>query len=1664
SLEFSDNETVGDVKYHIEYLNESQVWGDIPDAALAGNSVGFDASPVSLLNVDPTVYSTIRIRADLTSVGGSPIVNDWTIKWGDKVDTPTLYIPFDNQKVATRTPYFEFMATDPQSDDLVYEIQWSTTANFAASTTRNSASSTNPGFQNLTIPADTSPFTSGSRIRFTIQGADQLASSTTYFWRVRAVDPGGAGVYSFWSAVHSLTVDTTVTVSTWFQTVNDQFLTDILTSMRTYANGSTTIATTTDEVMLAYGEGTVQTPRYRIHDGITLGSEQSAFSVGAAINWVVLKASALGNQYILGTLSTDHDVNYQVYDSGAWGNLMELSTNAPSLQRRSFDVAFETLSGRAIAVSCDSNPDPDYRIWDGTAWATSGTVNLGFTSNCEWVRLASSPKTNEIIGVFRNTGSQYQMQVWNATTSTWGNSATQGSMTEIAHEGMAVEYEESANQAMVVTSNGNNSNFTWRTWNGTAWSGTTNTTIGDDFEWGNLRRNVGNDQMVLCYVDQDNDVGVVRWSGAAWVAYVEQTTIGTGREGRPTDCIFETKTGRASYIVDAYSQTGGTFYRFWNTAAWSGQTALAAEPTTFTDQLVRSYASGTIMGLFFDHTGTDYEYSEWGGSGWSKTQTIETNSSVTATPYGEPFYMAARYPATFGNIVSTPIDFDDGVSPAWSSVSWDVTKPGASTFTVQVEYQDQGTGLWALIPDSDIPGNAAGFSTSPISITSLNSVTYNVIRLKGSATCVAGSCPFLNDWTVKWAAGVRISGIARQHNLTSNVTSGTVAVAVNGVLQTGKTGVIDASGNWFIDNVTIFSGGLLTVFIDGAADSSEAVAVARYTGPGDSGGVRLAERWLSIGSASTTGQTVSLQDIGRYDNSVSGDEDIFFDVDDGGDYFNCVTGVCLDSSIDAYSNIFNPSTTTAKTINTWDMRTDEYFYAGANTLKVNGNWKNIGGFTSNASTIIFNGTSSTRTIDSTSAATSTFYNVTFGESSNVATWNFSSAFVATGTVAMNYGTTSPGIYAMTLRGDLTIGASGTFLKGTATTTFSGATAKTWTDSTASKQDLGNILIDGTVKTLTLGSSVKASAVKIGADDTLNAGGANTMTVLGFWENTGTFTAQTGTVTFATTTASMSINQGTSDFYNLIFNGTGGSWRWLNTNATTTNNLTISAGTVTLPGGTLSVGGSFDNSGGTFVHNSGAIRFTSTVAGKNIRLGGSDASTVIFAGSGGTWSFLDTNATATQDVTILAGTPTFPSGTFAMGRDFINQGGVFVANGGTLKMTSTLAGRSITLLNSSLASLLIANSGTFTITDTNATATADVTLSAGTTVFPAGTFTIGGSLSNGAVFTAGNQVTFNASLGTKTVNPGNSSFANVRLAPSSTATINVANNATTSDAFTIASGSFSQGSGTTLHVGGTFTNQTGGASTTWTGSTLYLNSGTTHDINTKTIGSDAYGTLKIGAGTKIKMWGSSATAYEVNATAYLYSQNHGGVNGELDIFGAYARTSGTEYWSAQTDFDGRRRLTIVQAGHIRSPCPVRRLMRITINCAISMRPASISRHRRPLPLLISAMCLCRPREGVDLRWHHRPSIKMRECKFLEYRSRQQRLSVPITLPSLARQRLPHIFDLRNITGILPAKITTMTPEAIQGTFAGTIVISSFQFLEQFTLMPVSLRWGHRRVMT
>src|SRR5262249_14841571 len=144
---------------------------------------------------------------------------------------------------------------------------------------------------------------------------------------------------------------------------------------------------------------------------------------------------------------------------------------------------------------------------------------LAVSTNCEWVKLASNPTSNEIIAVFRDqtTGAtDYQALVWNG--SSWGNSTTMGGQSTANNEGIAVEYEESGGQAVVAVSNTTNSNFIWRSWNGSAWSGTATLALSSRFNSGRLVRDDGSDNMVLCYVDNASNIGIARWNGSAWNA------------------------------------------------------------------------------------------------------------------------------------------------------------------------------------------------------------------------------------------------------------------------------------------------------------------------------------------------------------------------------------------------------------------------------------------------------------------------------------------------------------------------------------------------------------------------------------------------------------------------------------------------------------------------------------------------------------------------------------------------------------------------------------------------------------------------------------------------------------------------------------------------------------------------------------------------------------------------------------------------------------------------------------------------------------------------------------------------------------------------------------------------------------------------------------------
>lgn len=1268
-LSFTDLETSSDIKYSIEYLVSGSTWELVPEAVLPGNAAGFDASPVSLITLDTETYNTIRLRADLDDNGATPRLQDWTISWGYRVEMPTLSNPFDNAKVATTTPSFAFTTIDPEGQDLEYEFSFSETPDFTASTTYRSNTA---GFSNVTTPADTHPFNSGDVVRYTLQAADALTSSSTYWWRVRARDPGGSNTFSDWSLSQSLTVDESIVTSVWYQTTGEQFDTSTLTDME----GNSTldqaeITTTLREAMVAYGEGSVQSPRYRLWDGTVWGDEQSAESVGAQIEWIVVRPSPTRNEYAMGTLGTDADVNVQIYngDDDSWGDRTELVTAVADTNLRAYDLAYESDSGDLISVACYGT-DATYSIWNGSSWTATSTIDLGNTNNCLWVKLASDPTSDEIMLVVRHSNAgaiDYEAQVWNG--SAWGNPTRFGNMSENAHEGIAVEYEESGNQAVVAVSNDANPSFIYKAWTG-SWGATTTQALDDDFEWGVISRDDGTDDMALCYIDQDAALGIVRWDGTTFEPFQEFETLGNARQGRPVTCQFETVGARDGTIMIPYSDNGaagagdGGKYQTTEvgTTTFSGELDIGNVEDSYNVTSVRT-ADGLILAVFFDDTADDYVFTYWDGSSWDTESVLHTSPSVTGTPFNESLGLASRiYPAfTSGTMQSDVVDFDDGTGPRWESVRFSDTTPGSSSIVYQVYYVT-ATGTIARIPDSALAGNSTGFTISPIDISGLNRVTYNELVLKADLTCAAGLCPTVQDWSIEWAEGIDVSGIAYQYDGTTPMTSGTVAVAVDGVLQPGKTGTIAGDGTWTIDNVTAFEGDTVTVFIDGAVDADEAVGISSYDGIGDMSGYTLSARHLTIGSdvgsATTTNTAISLYD---YTN----DEDLFFDVNGSNALTLCADAGCTDARLKILDNgIYQPGN---GSITVHDFQNEGVFLPSGNTLRVSGSWIDNGSTTIATSTVVFTATSGSESI-TTASSTLHFYGLTFGEGSGSATWSISDPLNVDGVFTTNYGTLARATTSITVAGNLAFGSSGQW-SGMGTTTFDGTGSATWSDATALGVNIGRGVIDGTSKTVTLSSDVKAQSIMIGADDVLNAGGTRDIEVLTSWTNLNTFVPSTGSVTFTGSTT-QTIANNTSTFYNLSFNGPGSLWSFTTSNVTINNNLSIASGTLTMPTGTTTIKGSFTNTGGVFGHNNGTVHFNATASGKTIALQGTEFLNafynVVFSGSGGGWTFTDTRATTTHDFRITQGTVTLPSGQLTVGGAFTTTGsGTFNHNNGEL---------------------------------------------------------------------------------------------------------------------------------------------------------------------------------------------------------------------------------------------------------------------------------------------------------------------------------------------------------------------------------------------------------------
>ncbi len=344
-----------------------------------------------------------------------------------------------------------------------------------------------------------------------------------------------------------------------------------------------------------------------------------------------------------------------------------------------------------------------------------------------------------------------------------------------------------------------------------------------------------------------------------------------------------------------------------------------------------------------------------------------------------------------------------------------------------------------------------------------------------------------------------------------------------------------------------------------------------------------------------------------------------------------------------------------------------------------------------------------------------------------------------------------------------------------------------------------------------------------------AGGNNTLTISGnFTNNGGTFTPSTGTITF-TGASAQAINgtAATQTFNTIIVNKSGGalsvsgSTTTLNVGVftqtlgdfnapatmTTTNTVTLTAGTFTA-GANLNIGGAnFINNGGTFVPNGGTVTFTSgaaqaingtavTQSFNNLVINKS-GNTLSVGGSTTTLNVVNLTRTLgnfTAPATVnVSGTMTLTAGTYTagattnvsgsiinnggtlaaganlnVGGDFTNNGGTFTPGANTVTFNGTGAqainGTAATqtfnnlIVNKASGALSVSGSTTTlnvaaltqTLGDFNAPATITTT---GIVTLTAGTYTAGANLNIGGASFTNNGATFVPGSGTVTFTGG-----------------------------------------------------------------------------------------------------------------------------------------------------------------------------------------------------------------------------------------------------------------------------------------------------------------------
>lgn len=127
----------------------------------------------------------------------------------------------------------------------------------------------------------------------------------------------------------------------------------------------------------------------------------------------------------------------------------------------------------------------------------------------------------------------------------------------------------------------------------------------------------------------------------------------------------------------------------------------------------------------------------------------------------------------------------------WGEFSWEDALPLATSIRYRVLYES-GPGVFEAIPDAALPGNAVGFSTSPLDLSGVSTTTYASLRFRADLTTADNTVtPSVNSWNFVYEVGpIPVPNIAFALQGTKVIGSDAAALPIYKYSQNHNTGAL----------------------------------------------------------------------------------------------------------------------------------------------------------------------------------------------------------------------------------------------------------------------------------------------------------------------------------------------------------------------------------------------------------------------------------------------------------------------------------------------------------------------------------------------------------------------------------------------------------------------------------------------------------------------------------------------------------------------------------------------------------------------------------------------------------------------------------------------------------------------------------------------------------